>query len=197
MEAVVERRAVRGRAIVPSPVLAISIFIGTEVMFFAGLISAFLVLRAGVAIWPPIGQPRLPVEATAFNTAVLLASGFTAYRAGRAFADPFRRWTATKLIWITFGLGAFFLIFQGYEWVRLIGFGLSFSGSLYGSLFYIIIGAHALHVAAALCFMALAGVRASARDGKGPDPDGFAAARIFWTFVVAIWPVLYALVYFY
>jgi heme/copper-type cytochrome/quinol oxidase subunit 3 len=192
MEVVAEKKA-----IVPSPVLAIVIFIGTEIMFFAGLISAYLVVRAGVAIWPPIGQPRLPVEATAFNSAVLLASGYTAYRAGRAFASPFRRGTAHKLIWTTIGLGAFFVLFQGYEWVRLIGFGLSLSGSLYGALFYIIIGAHALHVVAALCFMALIGARASARGGEGLDPDVFAAARMFWTFVVAVWPVLYALVYLY
>ena len=38
------------------------------------MISAFLIVKGGSAVWPPPGQPRLPIEATAFNTAVLLAS---------------------------------------------------------------------------------------------------------------------------
>ncbi|GIT63008.1 MAG: hypothetical protein Ct9H300mP21_05540 [Pseudomonadota bacterium] len=36
------------------------IFMVTEAMFFAALISAYLVIRAGLEEWPPWGQPRLP-----------------------------------------------------------------------------------------------------------------------------------------
>ena len=54
--------------------LATMFFIAAEIMFFAGLISSYLVLRTGAAQWPPPLQPRLPVLVTGLNTIVLLAS---------------------------------------------------------------------------------------------------------------------------
>ena len=61
----------------PNSVLAMIIFVVTEIMFFAALMSAHTIARATVpgGVWPPAGQPRLPVERTAFNTAMLLLSG--------------------------------------------------------------------------------------------------------------------------
>ena len=45
-------------------------------MFFAGLISAFMIVRASARMgWPPPGSPRLPAEQTAINTLALLVSG--------------------------------------------------------------------------------------------------------------------------
>ena len=64
------------RTPISSGVFGMLIFMVTEAMFFAGLISAYMGIRAGIEEWPPWGQPRLPVVATAFNTVVLLASGF-------------------------------------------------------------------------------------------------------------------------
>src|SRR5579883_3098038 len=55
--------------------LGLLLFIAIEIMFFAGMISAFLVFRLGSSSWPPPGQPRLPVEVTALNTLFLLLSG--------------------------------------------------------------------------------------------------------------------------
>lgn len=172
--------AARPAPALPSGVVGMAIFLGTEVMFFAGLVSAYLVLRAGALGWPPAGQPRLPVEVTGANTLVLLASGWTLWRAGRSRARA--RWLVA-----TAALGALFLAVQGYEWARLIGFGLTTRSSLYGATFYAIVGAHAVHVVAALA--ALAWVAARPRDGS------FVPVRMFWAFVVAVWPVLYLVVY--
>ena len=55
--------------------LGMLLFVMAEAMLFAGMISAFTIVRSGALVWPPPGQPRLPIEATAFNTLVLLASG--------------------------------------------------------------------------------------------------------------------------
>ena len=53
------------------------IFVAAEIMFFAALMSAHTIARATVTgrrVASP-GQPRLPVERTAVNTAILLLSG--------------------------------------------------------------------------------------------------------------------------
>ncbi|NIP14241.1 MAG: hypothetical protein GWM88_05715, partial [Pseudomonadales bacterium] len=55
------------------------LFIIPETMVFAGLISAFSIVRAQFPLWPPPDQPRLPIEETAVNTVALLLSGLTLY----------------------------------------------------------------------------------------------------------------------
>ena len=59
------------RTPISSGVFGMLIFMVTEAMFFAGLISAYMVIRAGIEEWPPWGQPRLPVVATAFNLSLI------------------------------------------------------------------------------------------------------------------------------
>src|SRR5712671_6235797 len=94
-------------AVVLDSIAAMFIFVGTEIMFFSGLISAFIVVKAG-ALWPPPGQPRLPIKATALNTLVLFASGFALLKTNRAFAK-FRDTDHTKrLLTLSIGLGLFF-----------------------------------------------------------------------------------------
>jgi len=183
----------QSRPIVPSAVLGMAMFIATETMFFAGLVSAFLVLRAQSPDWPPIDQPRLPVGVTGLNTLFLLASGLTIQRAAAAL----RRGEKTVARWlrITLGLGVLFLGIQGSEWVRLVRYGLTTWSSLYGATFYTLVGAHGLHVLAAVIALGVALRRAV----TGPVPAAAAAwltpFRMYWFFVVAVWPILYVLVY--
>ena len=177
-----------------SYIWAMAWFIFSEVMFFAGLIGAFIVFRFGSAIWPPPLQARLPVEVTGVNTAVLLFSAYTMYRAWRAARSGNRRGLLQGL-WMTAILGTVFLAVQGYEWIRLLGFGLTMSSGVYGATFYTLIGFHALHVFGALCWLLV--VLTMARNNR------FSANRhialdlcgMYWSFVVILWPVLYTLVY--
>jgi heme/copper-type cytochrome/quinol oxidase subunit 3 len=175
----------------PSAVLAMLIFVSTEVMLFAGLISGFLILRASAAgAWPPAGQPRLPLEETALNTLALLVSGFMLWRARCAFAvAPVR---AQRPLAIAMALGAFFVLFQGYEWVMMIGQGLTITSSNHGSFFYLIVGLHALHAVAGITALSWTWWRL--RDGFLAGST-FAAVQVFWFFVVGLWPVLYLLIY--
>ncbi|MBM4255518.1 MAG: heme-copper oxidase subunit III [Deltaproteobacteria bacterium] len=171
-------------------VVGMLLFVVTEIMFFAGLISAFIVTRAGV-VWPPPDQPRLPVEATAINTLILLASGFALRRAHAAFVN-FDLDQTRKLLALAIGLGALFVTFQGYEWIRLISFGLTMRSSTYGSFFYLLIGAHALHAVAAIIALIYCWRQLTRSELSRVR---FSAVQVFWYFVVLLWPILYVLVY--
>jgi heme/copper-type cytochrome/quinol oxidase subunit 3 len=176
--------------LVGNAVIAMMIFVFTEIMLFAGLISAFTIIRSSALAWPPPGQPRLPVEETAGNTAALLASGVLLVVAHRVIRrEPARaRWP----LLFAMLLGGFFVIFQGVEWLALVREGLTVTSSVHGSFFYLIVGLHALHAVVALGVLAYAWARLE--RGWLP-PSLFAAAEIFWYFVVGVWPVLYLRVY--
>ena len=183
-------RAGRGR--LPNAVLATIIFVAAEVMFFAALMSAHTIARSAVlgGVWPPAGQPRLPVERTAFNTAVLLLSGALLWAGNRFMSSRpavARRWVTGAI-----ALGIAFVSLQGVEWIALLREGLTMRSSSHGAFFYLIVGAHALHAIAAI--VALAWVHVRMVRGT-PMPAAFVATQVFWYFVVFLWPVIYLRVY--
>ena len=175
---------------VPDAVLGTLILVVAESMLFAGLLSAFTIARAGAEVWPPIGQPRLPFEATAVNTAALVLSGILLAVGARKHRRDATRGRTTILFAIA--LGAAFLFLQGTEWVGLLREGLTLTSSALGSFFYLTIGLHGLHVVAGL--VALAAARIEIGKAR-PAPGRLAAAEVFWYFVVGIWPIVYLVVY--
>jgi len=181
----------RPTPLVPNAVLGMLIFIFTEAMLFAGLISAHTIARASSVVgWPPPGQPRLPFEETALNTAALLLSGVAVFAAQRLLLR--NRPRAFQTLALGIALGAFFVGFQGVEWVGLIREGLTLTSSVHGAFFYLIVGIHALHAVGALAALGWAGLRL--RRGLMPA-NSFAAVALFWYFVVGVWPVIYLRVY--
>lgn len=174
--------------------LGMLMLLTAEAMFFGGLVTAFLQLRLAVPVWPPPAQPRLPVGLTAANTVVLLASSLTMARALRAVRAGDQRGLVRRLA-LTGSLGALFLAVQGVEWARLVRFGLTVSSGAYGAAFYTLIGFHAVHVLGAVTWLA-AVLRAATRGRYVAWAHvGLASCAMYWHFVVALWPILYVLVY--
>jgi cytochrome c oxidase subunit III len=176
--------------------VAVLMFLGAEAMFFAGLIGAYLVFRLSSPLWPPPFQPRLPVGVTGLNTLILIASAVTMHWSLKAVRASDRQ-TLIRCLVYTAALGGIFLVIQGFEWLRLIHYGLTVSSSVYGGLFYTLIGFHGLHVFGALIWLLV--VLLQARRGRFSKERhvGLETCVMYWTFVVALWPVLYGLVYLY
>ncbi len=187
---------VREQKAVSDGIIGMIFLLATEAMFFAGLISAYIVNRAGIPVWPPVGQPRLPIEVTAVNTAILIASAVAIFLFRKNIIANFNKGNKSlKLLVTTILLGGTFLAIQGTEWVRLIGYGLTTTSSLYGSFFYVIIGVHAVHVVAglAILFYLFKAIKNSATLEIAKNK--ITVCSMYWYFVVGIWPILYMLVY--
>jgi cytochrome c oxidase subunit 3 len=180
------------RKLMADGVMGMLIFVFTEIMLFAGLISAHTIVRSQSVgeMWPPYGQPRLPFEETALNTAALLLSGILLAFAHFAFRKEARRAVVPTLFALLLGL--FFVGAQGVEWVALLGEGLTLTSSTYGAFFYVIVGTHALHAVAAILALGWAWLRL--RRGALTASE-FGTVQVFWYFVVLVWPVLYLKVY--
>ena len=179
----------------PMEILGMYLFIASELILFITLLFILFWLRSGlVAEWPPQGQPRLPLGITGVNTVFLLISGYTMHRAYRAVKQNASA-QLTRWLMITCVLGVVFLTVQGFEWIRLMSFGLSMASSLYGAMFYSIIGLHAIHVLVTVLVLLYLWVRSSSGIYTPERHTGVVLGYMFWLFVVLIWPVLYVLVY--
>ena len=174
--------------------LGMVIFLGAEMMFFVGLIGAFITFRLGSPIWPPVDQPRLPIGVTGVNTAILLFSAYWMFRALRAPRQGNQQGLAVGLL-TTALLGTIFLGVQGYEWARLLHFGLTLSGGVYGATFYTLLGFHGIHVLAAVIWLLVVLVRTTRNRFSAKRHVAVQLCGMYWLFVVGLWPVLFALVY--
>lgn len=171
--------------------LAMWMFIASEVMFFGGLITAFLRTKL---LTPTPEQALLDVGLVGINTFVLLSSSFTVVLALSAIRSDNRSGLMTYL-GLTMVLGLVFLGGQGYEFSALYEEGMTLSGSLYGSSFFTVTSFHGLHVLigvlwAGLTMLQAAGGRFSAERHVGVETFG-----LYWHFVDIVWIVLFTLIY--
>lgn len=180
------------KPVVSNAVLGTLLFVIVEVMFFAALISAYLVIRSGAGLrWVPPGDVRLPVEATAINTLALLVSGVLMILATFWFSkkDAKARWAFLG----SMALGTAFVVFQGQEWIKLIHLGMTMLSGVFGACFFLLIGMHGLHAISAIMVMIYLWLKMEKGILK---IEYMQAMTVYWLFIVGIWPFLYGLVYF-
>jgi heme/copper-type cytochrome/quinol oxidase subunit 3 len=173
--------------------LGVLLFIGSEVMLFAGLLAVYTAFRFGNLTWPS-AQLYLPVKVTWVNTFFLLFSCYTMRRAVSAGRKN-RQSPLVTYLTVTALLGALFLSIQGYEWIQLIRDGFTITTGVYGATFYLLIGCHALHVLGAVIWLLV--VVRLARRGRFPSHRfvGVEVCAWYWYFVGGLWVLLFGLVY--
>src|SRR6266566_5264317 len=84
--------------------LIIWLFLSTEIMFFAGLIGTYIVLRFGAPTWPVPHEVHLSEPIGAFNTFVLICSSVTVVLSLEA-ARKNKASAAKGLLFLTLVLG--------------------------------------------------------------------------------------------
>ena len=177
---------------IPGISIAFAIIIITEIMFFGGLISAYVIANAKAATWPPLDQPRLPQYITLTNIVILLLSGVFFYLFEKQSKSGK---TKKNLILISIGLALVFLVIQGSEWINLINFGIQSSTGLYASYFYSLIALHGIHVLVGISLLLILLLKIKNKDNTSNLLNTTSAFGMFWYFVVLLWPILYFLLY--
>lgn len=178
---------------IPNGKIAMWLFLGSEVMFFTGLIGAYIVLRFGQPEWP---NPALAlnVPLTAANTFLLVCSSVTLVWGLQNYQRDDQRRGFYGLLLTTF-FGAVFVGVQVYEYFELVGYGLTPHTNIFASCFYIMTSFHGMHVAVGV--IALAVLTVMGWMGKF-GPKNYAAienAGLYWHFVDLVWIILFAIVY--
>ncbi|QDU97014.1 cytochrome c oxidase subunit 3 [Lignipirellula cremea] len=110
---------------IPNGKVCLWLFLSTEIMFFAGLIGAYIVLRFGAppGTWPRPHTVHLAEWIGAVNTFVLIVSSVTIVM---AFEYARRNSPEAAKMWLaaTFVLGSVFLGVKGYEYSQKFAHGI-------------------------------------------------------------------------
>ncbi|SCX12397.1 cytochrome c oxidase subunit 3 [Candidatus Aquiluna sp. UB-MaderosW2red] len=180
------------------------VWLGSEVMFFAGLFAMYFSLRAGApALWES-EVVLLDVPFAFINTLILVTSSFTAQfgvfaaerlQPRRTGASPVK-WGMVEWFMLTYLLGAIFVSGQIWEYAVLISEGMTIATNSYGSAFYITTGFHALHVIGGLmAFLVIVGRAFAARNFGHREATSAIVVSYYWHFVDVVWIGLFVVVY--
>jgi cytochrome c oxidase subunit 3 len=191
------------------------IWLASELMFFAALFAAYFTIRnvtfaqaaeAGVpALWD-ISTELLNIPFAIANTAVLVSSSFTCqmgvFAAERGQVGRtggvlnVGRWGLREWYYLTFGLGAFFIAGQTYEYATLFHENLTMSSNVYGSVFFLATGFHGLHVTGGLlAFLFVLGRTFLARTFTHEQAVTAVVVSYYWHFVDIVWIALFGVIY--
>ncbi|MGB9248841.1 MAG: heme-copper oxidase subunit III [Mycobacterium sp.] len=171
------------------------VWLSSELMFFAGLFAFYFTARAQAAgNWPPP-----PTELNLYQavpvTLVLIASSFTCqmgvFAAERGDVFGLRRWYV-----VTFLMGLFFVLGQGYEYHHLMSHGTTIPSSAYGSVFYLATGFHGLHVIGGLIAFIFLLARTTMTKFTPAQATASIVVSYYWHFVDIVWIALFATIYF-
>lgn len=187
--------------------LGMWIFLITEVLFFGGLFTAYMVYRsyypgpfarASATLSTPIG---------ALNTAVLLCSSFTMALAVRSAQLGRRRLIVLFLI-VTMIFGGVFLGVKAYEWhekaverhvpgpdFHLEGETMQGQAQLFFSLYFAMTGLHALHMVIGIGILTTIAIRAHRGRYSPSYYSPVDVAGLYWHFVDIVWIFLFPLLY--
>lgn len=160
--------------------------IGSIVMMFAGLTSAYIV-KSGQAGWHEVKTPTIFL----ISTATLLLSSVTIQAALRSFKQK-AMGTFRSLLLLTLLLGIVFVILQwkGFNW--LWEHGVHFQGSSgAGQFLYIIFGLHALHVFGGIVALTILLLRQYFGKVRTYNATPVELMSTYWHFVDLLWIYLF------
>ena len=169
--------------------------IGSILMLFVALTSAYIVRSASANDWQPVATPRV----LWLSTALILISSITIEISRRSLKQKSEAGYVRWLL-ITTLLGVAFLGSQLIAWRQLVRQGVYLASNPYSSFFYLFTAAHGLHLAGGLCALSylLARKNSSRRtlDGELRRIGAADAVSIYWHFMDVLWVGLFGLLMF-
>ncbi len=158
--------------------------IGSILMMFAGLTSAYIVKR-NQANWVTFNLPLM----FWYSTAAILLSSTTLFLAGRAFKER-QMQKYRQLMTATIVLGVVFIVLQILGFKQLWSIGITLQKNVSFSFLYVIVGLHAAHVIGgiiALIVLFAKGFNTTKRNYSSVPVE---VTSTYWHFVDVLWVYL-------
>jgi cytochrome c oxidase subunit 3 len=186
--------------------LAIWTFIGSECLFFASLISTYVVYRGKSLVGPfphedwtdpstgKVYEQIFEIPLVTLGTALLLFSSLfivlALYGAQRGNRKMLLGWLGA-----TIGCGLFFVGMQVYEFTHFVHKGLTLQRNLFGASFFTLTGFHGTHVTIGVIWLITMFVLALRGQLPPKRSVNLEIAALYWHFVDVVWIVIFPVVY--
>ena len=186
--------------------LAIWTFLGSECMFFASLISTYVIYRGRSLVgpfphtpWtdPATGQKYeaiIEIPLVTVGTALLLFSSLfivlALYGAQRGNRKMLLGWLGATIM-----CGMFFVGMQVYEFTHFVHKGLTLQRNMFGASFFTLTGFHGTHVTIGVIWLITMFILALRKQLPPENSLNLEMAALYWHFVDVVWIIIFPVVY--
>jgi cytochrome c oxidase subunit 3 len=207
-----------------SSTLGMWLFLVTEIMFFGGLFTAYVIYRNMYPTAFAVASSTLNVKWGAINTAVLICSSLTMALAIRSAQVNWRKGTVLFLL-LTMGLGLTFLGIKAIEYHdkfvenhvpgNILNSSFDFvledareasaaqaqdplyrqHAEVFFSLYFIMTGIHALHMIIGICILGVLVFYSKRGKFDAEYYNPLEMTGLYWHFVDIVWIFLFPLLY--
>lgn len=159
--------------------------IGSITLTFAGFTSAYLV-RQGQGMWESFAMPPIFY----YSTVVILLSSLTYFIGLRAFKKE-QYSNYNMMLLLTLGLGIAFMVLQYMGFKELYAQNIRINGNVSNSFFFVIAGAHLLHILGGVVALIVVLIRNAVRSKAQRKPIGLEILGTYWHFIDILWLYLF------
>jgi len=186
--------------------LAIWTFIGSECLFFASLISNYLVQKGRSLVGPfaheawtdpatgQVFEPIIEIPLVTVGTALLLFSSLFIVLALNGAQKGNRKqligWLGATLL-----CGLFFVGMQVYEFTHFVHKGLTLQRNMFGASFFVLTGFHGTHVTIGVIWLFTMFILALRGQLPPKRAVNLEIAALYWHFVDVVWIIIFPVVY--
>lgn len=184
METIANRTSSQRKRIHPYK-FTLWVAMGSIVMMFAGLTSAYIV-KSNQPKWIMLDLPVI----FGYSTAVIILSSITIHIALKVFKER-KLAMYRNMMALTFVLGVVFIFLQFLGFNQLWNSGITLRGAGAAPFMYVIFGLHALHVLGGIIALLIIFLKAFSRHNRNYDPISIEVASTYWHFVDVLWVYLF------
>jgi cytochrome c oxidase subunit 3 len=172
--------------------IGVWVAMGSILMLFVALTSAYIVRSAAAPDWHPFAMPKI----LWLSTALLIVSSVTIEIARRSLRQQrdqvYGRWLTNTVV-----LGIGFVVSQLVAWRQLVKQGVYLAGNPYSSFFYLFTAAHGVHLLGGLLALAFLLVRTRQKretvEAELRRVGSADAVSLYWHFMDVLWIALFLL----
>ncbi|OJV56150.1 MAG: hypothetical protein BGO31_18190 [Bacteroidetes bacterium 43-16] len=159
--------------------------IGSITLTFAGFTSAYLV-RQGQGMWESFEMPAIFY----YSTVAILLSSLTYLLGLKAFKKAqYSNYNAMMLI--TLALGITFMVLQFMGFKELYAQNIRINGNVSNSFFFVIAGAHLLHILGGVVALIIVLIRNAVLAKEKRKAIGLEILGTYWHFIDILWIYLF------
>ncbi len=177
------------------PKLMMWLFLISDTLTFAGLLTGYGVMRLSLGRWP-VQTEIFRIGLVGLMTFILICSSATMAVAVAAARRGARSLVLRFLLLTALG-GLIFLSMQAFEWTNFIREGARLFANPWGipqfsATFFIITGFHGGHVTAGVIYLLVTALR----EARGRiAAESVEIAGLYWHFVDLVWVFIFTLLY--
>jgi cytochrome c oxidase subunit I+III len=173
-----------------SNLMATLLLLAADGMVLVALLATYFTIKAGTPRWPP-SKVSLSTYLPTMVTITAAMSAFSVqWLVSSIKRNDQRSGAAAAVLTVVLGLAI-----VNAQWYSMVRAKFGFNAHAYGTLYYLFIGYHTVHVALGIGAVVLVGSRAVAGHFGRKNYDAVRATAAFWQYGNAAWAVIVAVLF--